>query len=174
MLQSKPVRRSESENVQEGIADIKERIRLIQDRANLLSGLFASLCRLVLVTSSSLCSPPDAPSDTLIAGEAPLHTVNISLMPRNASGGAELVSVTEASKWPQGRCWLVALICKLTMHFFLSINAVAGAKAILLDDFYLVMIRFLLPQRLFVSESGARSHSPDSECFIPLTLWPRW
>lgn len=94
MLQSKPVRRSESENVQEGIADIKERIRLIQDRANLLSGLFASLCRLVLVTSSSLCSPPDAPSDTLIAGEAPLHTVNISLMPRNASGGAELVSVT--------------------------------------------------------------------------------
>jgi len=45
MLQSKPVRRSESENVQEGIADIKERIRLIQDRANLLSGLFASLCR---------------------------------------------------------------------------------------------------------------------------------
>ena len=48
-----------------------------------------------LVTSSSLCSPPDASSDTLIAGEAPLHTtVNISLMPRNASGGAELVSVT--------------------------------------------------------------------------------
>ena len=56
------------------------------------------------------------------------------------------------------------------MHFFLSINAVAGAKAILLDDFYLVMIKFLLPQRLFVSESGARSHSLDSECFIPLIL----
>ena len=48
MLQSKPVRRSESEHVQEGIADIKERIRLIQDRAHLLSGLFASMCRLVV------------------------------------------------------------------------------------------------------------------------------
>ena len=45
------------------------------------------------------------------------------------------------------------------MHFFLSINAEAGAKAILLDDFYLVMIEFLLPQGLFVSESSARSHS---------------
>ena len=45
MLQSKPVRRSDSENVQEGITDIKERIKLIQDRAHLLSGLFASMCR---------------------------------------------------------------------------------------------------------------------------------
>ena len=41
---------------------------------------------------------PDTPSDTLIAGEAPLctrhATVNISLMPRNACH--------RASKWPQG------------------------------------------------------------------------
>ena len=49
MLQSKPVRRSESESVQEGIADTKERIKLIQDRAHLLSGLFANMCRLVIV-----------------------------------------------------------------------------------------------------------------------------
>ena len=45
MLQSKPVRRSESENVKEGITDIKERIKLIQDRAHVLSGMFANMCR---------------------------------------------------------------------------------------------------------------------------------
>ena len=49
MLQSKPVRRSESESVQEGIADTRERIKLIQDRAHLLSGLFANMCRLVII-----------------------------------------------------------------------------------------------------------------------------
>ena len=53
MLQSKPVRRSESENVQEGIADTKERIKLIQDRAHLLSGLFANMCRLVIIVKEN-------------------------------------------------------------------------------------------------------------------------
>ena len=45
MLQSKPVRKSESDQMREGITDIKERIKLIQDRAHLLSGIFANMCR---------------------------------------------------------------------------------------------------------------------------------
>ena len=48
MLQSKPVRKSESDQMREGITDIKERIKLIQDRASLLSGIFANMCRSVL------------------------------------------------------------------------------------------------------------------------------
>ena len=45
MLQSKPVRKSESDQMREGITDIKERIKLIQERASLLSGIFANMCR---------------------------------------------------------------------------------------------------------------------------------
>merc|ERR1719471_954348 len=53
MLQSKPVRRSETETVEEGITDIKERIKLIQERAHLLSGLFGNMCREVSDCSKS-------------------------------------------------------------------------------------------------------------------------
>jgi hypothetical protein len=45
MLQSKPVRKSDAENDKDGITDIKEKIKIIQDRAHLLSGLFANMCR---------------------------------------------------------------------------------------------------------------------------------
>ena len=45
MLQSKPVRKSDTENEKDGITDIKEKIKIIQDRAHLLSGLFANMCR---------------------------------------------------------------------------------------------------------------------------------
>lgn len=53
MLQSKPVRKSDAENDKDGITDIKEKIKIIQDRAHLLSGLFANMCREV-----AECSKP--------------------------------------------------------------------------------------------------------------------
>ena len=45
MLQSKPVRRAEAEAGQEAVGEVRERIRLIQDRAHTLSSTFASMCR---------------------------------------------------------------------------------------------------------------------------------
>ena len=45
MLQSKPVRRAEAEAGHEAVGEVRERIRLIQDRAHTLSSTFASMCR---------------------------------------------------------------------------------------------------------------------------------
>ena len=61
---------------------------------------------------------PDTPSDTLIAGEAPLctrhATVNISLMPRNACH--------RASKWPQG-------LLLLLLHLFANLQCTFSSQS---------------------------------------------